>query len=197
MRKILMVVSVACLAVGCGNSISEEDTRVAWTSTNLALAQGSAQAQTAAQGVPAAPGGESGGLAPRAAAQVDYSWPCTEGGTAHFTGMAEAVVSQAGTSDVSFDLATDFDGCGVAGVTISGSLDYAASVSADGAGTASTTFTMKGSLSYEGKVEGTCDIDMTMAVNVSGGVGGAGSVGASYEGSICGHSAKATLNVQG
>ena len=77
-------------------------------------------------------------------------------------------------------------------MTISGSLDYSAAVSADGAGAASTTFTMKGSLSYEGKVEGSCDIDMTAAVNVAG-----GSVGASYEGSICGHNAKATLNVQG
>lgn len=192
MRKILMVVSVACLAVGCGDSISEEDTRVAWTSTNLALAQGSAQAQTAAQGVPAAPGGQNGGLAPRAAAQVDYDWACTEGGTAHFAGSAEAVVSQAGGSDVSFDLATDFNGCAVGGVTISGSLDYSAAVSADGAGAASTTFTMKGSLAYEGKVEGSCDIDMTAAVNVA-----SGSVGASYEGSICGHNAKATLNVQG
>lgn len=197
MRKILMVVSVACLSVGCGSSISEEDTRVAWTSTNLALAQGSAQAQAVAQGVPAAPSAENDAITPRAAAQVDYSWPCTEGGTAHFTGSAEAVVSQAGSSDVSFDLSTDFDGCVVTGVTISGSLDYSASVSADGAGTASTMFTMKGSLSYEGKVEGSCDIDMTMSVNVSGGVGGAGSVGASYDGTICGHSAKATLNVQG
>lgn len=198
MRSILIVVSVACVSVvGCGNSVSEEDTRVAWASTNLALAQGQAQAQAIAQtGVPAAPSGEAEEVRPRAAAQVDYTWTCTEGGSARFVGSAEALVSDVGTSEVSFELATDFEGCTVLGVTISGSLDYAAAVST-GAGSASTTLTMKGGLDYSGKVEGSCEIDMTASVSVSGGAGGAGSVGASYDGSICGHSAKATLNVQG
>ena len=83
---------------------------------------------------------------------------------------------------------------GRTGATSAGSArnGRAVGTAADGAGTASTMFTMKGSLSYEGKVEGSCDIDMTAAVSVA-----SGAVGASYEGSICGHNAKATLNVQG
>lgn len=196
MKKILSVVSVACLAVACGSNLNEEDTRVAFASANVALAQGSAQAQAMA-GVPAGAGGQAEGLAPRAAAQVDYNWSCTEGGTAHFTGNAEAVVSDTGSSNVNFDLTTDFDGCTVNGVSMSGALDYSAAVDASGTGSVSTTFTMKGNLDFSGKVDGSCEFDLTMAVDVSGGVGGGGTVGATFEGSICGHKASATLNVQG
>lgn len=193
---IVMVGAAALSLSACSSSLSEEDTRIAWASASLALAQGQTQAQTAASGVRAAPSQETDEIRPRAAAQIDYTWSCFEGGSAHYVGSAEAVTSDLGTSDVSFDLATDFDGCGVNGVVISGSLDYSAAVSAT-SGSATTTLTMKGSLSFEGKVEGGCEIDMTASVSASGGAGGAGSVSASYDGSICGHSAKATLNVQG
>lgn len=195
MRKILTVVSVACLAVGCGNKLSEEDTRVAWTSTYVALQQGSAQAQAVATGSPVAPSAEVDGITPRVAAQVDYNWACLEGGTAHFVGSAE-VDATSGSSDVSFDLASDFDGCTVAGVSMSGSLDYSAAVSASDTGAVSTTLSMNGSISYEGKIEGSCDFDMKMSVSV-GSLDGVGEVSAQFDGTICGHSAKATLNVQG
>lgn len=198
---IVMVCAAALSLPACSSNLSEEDTRTAWASTNLALTQGQVQAQSAASGVPAAPSNDFDDIRPRAAAQVDYTWTCTEGGSAHYVGSAEAVVSDVGTSDVSFDLATDFDACSVNGVAISGSLDYSASVSASGGaggvGSASTTLTMKGSLTFEGKVEGGCELDMTASVSATGGAGGVGSVSASYEGTICGHSAKATLNVQG
>lgn len=188
MRRTIALLSASLLLAACSQELNDEDTRTAWLSTNLALAQGSSQAQVAAS-TPAVPG-QSPELRPRVAAQVDYTWNCTGGGTAHFAGDAQ-VDATSGSSDVSFNLATDFDGCDVSGVIISGSLDYSAAVSAS-SGSASTTLTMKGSLSYEGKVEGSCDIDMTASVSAT-----AGSVGASYKGSICGHDASATLSVQG
>lgn len=189
MRSTIVLMSASLLLVACSQELSDDDTRKAWVATNAALAQGSAQAQVAATSVPAVPG-QSQDLRPRVAAQVDYTWNCLGGGTAHFVGDAQ-VDATSGSSDVSFNLATEFDACAGSGVTISGSLDYAASVSAT-SGSASTTLTMKGSLSYEGDVEGSCDIDMKASVSAS-----AGSVGASYEGSICGHDASATLNVKG
>lgn len=189
MRSKLGMFLGSILLVACSQELSEEDARTAWGATNLALAQGSAQAQTAAAGTPAVPG-QGGDLQTRAAAQVDYTWNCTSGGTAHFAGEASADAA-GGSSDVNFTLATEFSDCSVSGVTISGSLDYAAMVSASGAGS-STTFTMKGSLSYSGEVDGSCDIDMTLSASVGG-----GTVGASYKGSICGHDASATLSVVG
>jgi hypothetical protein len=192
MRNIwIVIVSAGFVSLAaCSSGLSEEDTRVAWAATNLALTQGQAQAQAAASGVPLAPGPETDEIRPRVAAQVDFTWSCPEGGTARYAGSAETV-SDAGGSDVSFDLATDFDACGVSGVAISGSLDYSAAVSTS-AGSTATTLTMKGNLSFEGKVEGGCEIDMTSKVSVTG-----GSVSVSYDGSICGNSASATLNVQG
>lgn len=191
--RTLWLVPLAALSLSsaaCSDPLNEEDTRVAWASTNLALAQGQAQAQASASGAPLAPSGQTDEIRPRVAAQVDYTWSCTGGGSAQFVGSAETIADASGSS-VTFDLQTDFSACSVNDVAISGELDYSGSVDAS-AGSASTTLSMKGSLSFEGKIEGDCKIDMTSAVSAS-----TGSASVSYEGSICGHSAKAALNVQG
>jgi len=201
MRSSLFL-STACtlLLAACSGGLSDEDTRLAYVATYSALAQGGAQATTIANTTPLVAGDtvefRNGGVLPRAAANVDFTWDCTSGGTAHYVGSAEAVTEGAGAGSANFTLATTFDVCAVTGITISGDLDYAASVSvtADGA---TTQLTMKGSLSYEGQVDGACDWDLTMKVATSGAAGGTPGVSAEYSGSICGNKAAATLNVQG
>ena len=73
-------------------------------------------------------------------------------------------------------------------------LESALTITADGA---TTQLTMKGSLSYEGQVDGSCDWDLTMKVATTGAAGGTPGVNAEYSGTMCGHKASATLNVQG
>jgi hypothetical protein len=192
MRTILVVTTVGLLLGACSNDLSERDAQVAWAATYVALADGQTQAQLAASGTPAAAGEETSfrGLSPRAGANVNYSGPCTGGGSASYVGSAEAVTDGAGAGAVTFDLAATFDACSVAGITISGDLDYSAAVVADTT-SAMTELKMIGSLSYDGEVEGSCDWDLRMkfAANTSG------MASAEFSGSICGHDASGALTV--
>lgn len=193
MRSSLVLSSVCTLLfTACSGGLSDDDSRVAWAATQVALSQGQTQAQLAASGTPLATGEEVAFRGTDAAADVDYTWSCTGGGTAHYVGTASVVSDGAGAGGVNFTLATTFDGCSVSGITISGDLDYVAEVTTS-AGSATSSLTMRGSLSYEGQVEGSCDWDLTMKVAASG-VGG-GSASAEFSGSICGHDANATLKV--
>ena len=124
----------------------------------------------------------------------NYDWTCTGGGTAHYAGEAEAVLDDAGASNVTFDIAAEFDACSVNGITISGDLQYALDLE----GTADTLMlksSMKGSMSYEGQVDGSCDWDLTMTVAASS--AGAGTVNATFSGSICGHDAQGVFSAHG
>jgi hypothetical protein len=198
--SVFLFTACTLLFTACSNELSEEDARLAYVATYSALAQGSAMATTIANTTPlvAEDGVEfrNGGISPRAAAGVDFTWACPSGGSAHYVGNAEAVTEGAGAGSANFTLATTFDACATTGITITGDLDYAASVSvtADGA---TTQLTMKGSLSYEGQVDGSCDWDLTMKVATTGAAGGTPGVNAEYSGTMCGHKASATLNVQG
>lgn len=201
MRSTVFLSTVCTLLLaGCSHELSEEDARLAYVATYSALAQGSAQATTIANSSPLVAADDvelrSGGVSPRSAAAVDFSWSCPSGGTAHYVGSAEAVTEGAGAGSANFTLATTFDACAVSGITITGDLDYAAAVTVT-ADSATTQLTMTGSLSYDGQVDGSCDWDLTMKVATSGVAGGNPSVNAEYSGSMCGHKAAATLNVQG
>lgn len=195
MRSSLFVASVCTLLLtACSGGLSDDDSRVAWAATQVALSQGQTQAQLAASGTPLMTGDEVAFRGTGAAADVDYTWNCTGGGTAHYVGTASVVSDGAGAGAVNFTLATTFDGCDVSGITISGDLDYVAEVTTSGT-SATSALTMHGSLSYEGKVEGSCDWDLTMKVAATATGGGGGSASAEFSGSICGHDASATLKV--
>lgn len=199
MRYSLLVASVcSLLTVACSGGLSDDDTVVAWAATSTALAQGQSQAQLAANGTAVKVGPETSfrglGVHPRASANVNYEWACTGGGTASYVGAAEAVVDEDGATNVTFDLAAQFDACSVSGTTISGDLDYAVKVETS-AGMAYVMSTMKGSLSYEGQVDGSCDWNLTMKVATSS--AGEGSVAAEFSGSVCGHEAKGLFKGQG
>ncbi len=199
MQLRLVLGSLACVVLAaCSGGLDDQDSVIAFAATSQALSQGQAQAQVAANGTKIVEGEQASfrglGVEPRASGNVDYDWACTGGGTAHYAGAAEVVVDGAGASNVTFDLAAEFTDCSVNGITISGDLDYAVDVETT-ADTAYVMSTMKGSLTYDGQIDGSCDWNLTMKVAASG--AGAGSVSAEFSGSICGHNAKSTLNVQG
>lgn len=190
MRNWIVLSSIASFfLVGCSQELSEKDAQVAFAATYTTLSVGGAAAQASA-GTPVQ-ADESPAFRAGAAASVDYDYNCLGGGTAHFVGTATAASTET-AGQATFNLATDFVGCtSPDNITIDGNLDYAASVSGT-ADTAEVTLSMNGSLSFEGKVEGSCEIDLKLAFSAT-----AGSAQASYKGSVCGHDASATLNVQG
>lgn len=197
MRHGLVLVTVCSfLAVGCTSSLDKNDSLVAWAATSVALSQGQVQAQTAASGMAIVEGQGTSfrglGVHPRAGANVNADVTCMGGGTARYVGSAESVLDDVGTSNLTFDLAAEFDACSVNNITISGDLEYSLAVE----GTADSVklkSTMKGSLSYEGQIDGSCDWNLVATVAASSD----GSVAAEYSGSICGHEAAATLKVNG
>ena len=201
MRTGLILVPICSfILAACGSNLDKEDSLVAFAATTAALSAGQSQAQVAANGSAIVEGESTSfrglGVYPRESANVNYDWTCTGGGTAHYTGAAEVALDESGTStgNVTFDLAAEFDACSVNGITLSGDLTYALDLE----GTADSIklkSVMKGSISYEGQIDGSCDWDLTMTVAASS--VGAGTASAEFSGSICGHDAKATLNVQG
>lgn len=191
MKNVLFTSAIVSLAlVGCSNQLNEEDSVVAFSAASTVVAQGASQAQS---GTPAAVQAEdSPAFRDAAAGAVDYSFSCPSGGTAHFTGAFDAVADGSG-GQATFSLSTDFAACkSLQNVTIDGNMDYAASIVGSDAG-GSVTFSMNGSLDFSGQVDGSCDIDVKFSASGSAG----GSAGVTYSGSICGHDAAATLNVQG
>lgn len=190
MRTTILLTAVGLLLGACSNNLSERDAQVAFAATYVALAEGQTQAQLAASGTPVVEGEDTSfrGLSPRASANVNYSGPCTAGGTASYVGSAEAVADGAGAGAVTFDLAASFDACSVGNITVSGDLDYSASVVADAA-SAMVELKMVGSLSYDGDVEGACDWDLRMKVAANS----TGTASAEFSGSLCGHDANVAV----
>lgn len=187
-------ISVAILGsftlLGCSQQLSEEDARVAFVAAYSTLSTGGAAAAASAGGT-AAHATDTPAFRAGAAGSVDFDYMCPGGGSAHFAGSATAA-SDGTTGQATFTLSTDFAGCKtLVDITIDGSMDYASSVSGS-AEAAEVTFSMTGSLDFAGKVEGSCDIDVKLSVSAT-----AGSAMGTYEGSVCGHDAAATLNVTG
>ena len=189
LNRIVLSAIVSLALIGCSDQLSEEDSRVAFAAASSTLSLGAAEAQSNAG--TAAHTGDTPAFRDAAAGTVDYSYACPGGGTAHFVGSLQASSDGVG-GQATFDLSTDFAGCkSLANITIDGGIDYAAAVSGT-ADAASVIFSMNGSLSFSGEVDGSCDLDVKFAVNAT-----QGAAGLSYSGSVCGHDASATLNVQG
>ncbi|MCB9654182.1 MAG: hypothetical protein H6729_08660 [Deltaproteobacteria bacterium] len=167
MRSIVLVpVAALCAAslVGCGSSTSKEDAVTAWAATNVALA---AASSAAAQ--------SSGLSATERPLTVNASGvACSGGGTLDVSGSYET----GGTGSYSFDLGVSFDGCVETGITMSGDINYTTDyVLASNHTLESASITMKGSVDYSGRIDTSCDFDITISGNLSSW---------SISGSICG-----------
>ena len=105
--------------------------------------------------------------------EISASAQCSGGGTASFSGSFE------NTETFTFDV--EFQNCTESDITIDGSLDYGATLTENG-----FTMIMDGTLTYSGSVEATCDVDVSMQVNLDG---------FSIEGAVCGQ--EVTVSITG
>lgn len=122
--------------------------------------------------------GNSGLTAP-ADLVLDFSGPCTLGGTVAVSGS----YTGDGTDDhAAFDLSTTFAGCHELTGTLSGQLDWTSVAT----GT-SFTATMTGGLDWEGNDgSASCDFDLSLTV---------GTTGISYAGTLCGYDVTTELAI--
>jgi hypothetical protein len=190
MHNRIVLSAIASLAlIGCSDQLNEEDSRVAFVAVSSALTAGAAEAQTNAGA--AARTGDTPAFRDAAAGTVDYSYnvPGRRHGALRRLGAGvERRARRAGGVRAGDRLR----GCKtLVNITVDGGMDYAASVTGT-ADAASVTFSMNGSLSFSGEVDGSCDIDLKFSANAT-----QGAAGVTYSGSVCGHDASATLNVQG
>lgn len=187
----MVLSSIATLSlVGCSQELSEEDSRVGFAAVSSVLATGVSMAQSSASATSVV-ADETPAFRAEGSANVDFNFNCPGGGTARFVGSAAAAGDPSAAAGT-FSLSTTFSGCKSAlNVTIDGDLDYEATASATG-DSAQLSFSMVGSLSFSGEVDGSCDIDVKISASAS-----PGSASGTYQGSICGHDASATANVQG
>lgn len=112
---------------------------------------------------------------------VDFAYGCLGGGSAEFAGTYNG-------EEEDFSFTVGFDQCRSQGVTIDGDLEFLLDVETSETG-ASVTYSYVGHLEWSGDVNGSCDIDMQG--NASASTTGAS---VSYDGSVCGHDASATLS---
>ncbi len=178
--KKLMCVGVCALAIGCGSDepLGSDDAKVAWDSTQKALAGGG--------------GGTPGAL--EASTSVDYD--CPGGGSMKWDlnvntslGVDINDFDPATGSSTDLDYTVTFKKCKADGVKINGQIEYVISAQSS-AGSAATSWSYKGDLQYGGDVSGSCIIDMTGSASAS-----AAGASVTYSGTICGNDAGETLNV--
>lgn len=169
--RIAFVLAAVALAAGCAPT--EENVDEIWSSTSLALT--SAQTEVATDVAIGTADGDS----------LAIEANCEGGGTVAFTGSMETSVLD--TVSASFDLDATFTGCESEDVTIDGDLSW--SMDTVVGDDVSVRWTWAGTLVYSGKYAGECVIDMTAEAGVTG-----STASASYEGTICGFDASASLS---
>jgi hypothetical protein len=161
----------ALLLGGC--AVTPENVDEVWSSTSYALTDAETQVATST-------------ALSLSTDDLSVEADCEDGGTISVSGSW-------GGSDLldmvtaTFDLDAAFHGCQSEGVTIDGDLSWALSAQVDDG--ASLEYAWSGQLAYSGKYVGDCAIAMTASASATG-----STASASYEGTICGYDASATLS---
>lgn len=164
MTKLLFIPALALVA--CSSGASKEESVQIFTTTQQALSSGQARA------VAAAPAGS-------AELALDFSGPCTLGGTVAVTGSYSA---DGQAAQAEFDLLTVFDACRELQGTIDGDVHWASVASGTGFDASLT-----GDLAWDGS-DGSadCTLDVHMAVSAAS---------ISYTGSVCGYDVTTELQL--
>ncbi len=170
--RIAFVIAALVLAAGCAPSADNVDE--IWDSTSLALSDAQTEVATDVA------------LGTTDSADLVVEASCEDGGSITVSGsMGSASILD--TVSASFDLKADFHACESEGVTIDGQLDWALSAEVNEGAAVRLEWT--GDLDYSGKYVGNCVIDMFAEAAVTG-----TSASVSYEGTICGFDASASLS---
>lgn len=123
---------------------------------------------------------QSGGLRAPAELTLNFSGPCTLGGTVGVTGSYDTSGS---AERAAFDLDASFDNCRDATGTLDGGLAWTSVAEAN-----AFSATMSGDLAYDGpNASFSCSIDLHLAVD---------SASVSYSGSICDYDIQADLGIR-
>lgn len=161
---------VLALAVGCGQGeLSAEDATLAWQTTKDAMRpqSGSSLALTSALTV---------------SDDVSFPLQCDEGGRV-FLKISDSVETDGADVSADVNLEATFEDCVHDGITINGKITYSGSVDTVGT-SASVASDYTGSLQYGGDLDGSCEAEMHMSVEVTD-----TSVDVSSSGSFCGQDA--------
>jgi hypothetical protein len=168
MRKLVISIPVL-LSIGCaGDEPVSDDASRGWRATQLAFGDDMTE-------------WEQGALVD---GSLDVSLECPDGGSYRAVGTY--------SSDNTFDLTVEFEGCGADGVVIDGALALHAEVDIDEHGTRVQT-SYEGDLTWSGEASGSCDIDMSASVVVAVDDDSA-DVDAEFHGEICGYDADAVVH---
>jgi hypothetical protein len=151
------------ILIGCSSGPSKSEALQVFAAATTTMASAQSRAITDA---------ETSAIAAPVVYALDFSGPCTLGGTVGVTGSYDA----SGTADrSSFDLTAAFRACQEAQGTLDGSLRWTSVAEGE-------TFraTMTGDLDFDGpEVSASCDFDLTIGVTAQS---------VTYSGQLCGYS---------
>ncbi|MCB9704703.1 MAG: hypothetical protein H6711_22700 [Myxococcales bacterium] len=190
-RLATTAIASTLLLVGCAGEVgSADDAAAGWAKTNVVLQSGGSAAQGAGAG--ATSPDQNPTFRAGTPVSVNYEYSCPNGGSIAYNGNYYIDAGMVGGgANVEFNYEADLKKCKNDGLTIDGTLDYAMSVETTDT-SSSVVYSYDGDLVWSGDVSGACVISMKASVSATAGVGAS----VSYEGSICGYDAAATLNVQ-
>ncbi len=141
-----------------------------FAAANTAMTSAQSRAVTEAQGQL---------VAPPADLTLDFSGPCTLGGSVSISG---AFSGDSAGNQASFDLATTFAACHELQGTLDGDVHWTSTANAAG-----FAASMTGDLAWtDGNNSATCSLDLAMAINAAS---------ISYTGSICGYDVTTDLTL--
>jgi hypothetical protein len=153
----------------CSDGPSKEESMQIFAAANTAMTSAQSRAVTEAQ---------TGLLTAPADLVLDFTGPCSLGGSVGVSGS----YSGTGGTSATFDLATTFDACH----ELQGTLDGDVHWTSEATGT-SFTAAMTGDLAWDGSDgSASCTLDLHLAV---------GQLGVSYTGSLCGYDVTADLTL--
>jgi hypothetical protein len=165
-----MILPLSLLAA-CSDGPTKEESLKVFAAASSAMSSAQSRAVTDAR--------SNSTLAPVDRLDLDYSGPCTLGGTAKVTGSYEG---DGADDHAAFDLRTTFTGCREFAGTLDGELHWTSVVAAD-----KFTASMTGGLDWHGNDgDASCDFDLSLEVS---------NVGISYGGTLCGYDVKTELKI--
>jgi hypothetical protein len=170
-RLSMTMVLPLCLLAACSDGPTKEESVQIFAAASTAASSVQARAVTDAR--------SANGLAAADQLTLDFSGPCTLGGTASVNGSYEG---DSNDDHATFDLNTKFVGCHEATGTIDGELHWTSTADANG-----FSASMTGDLDWTGSNgSASCGFDVSLQVSATD---------ISYSGSLCGYDVSTELHI--
>lgn len=171
MKRLSMIVLPMCLLAACSDGATKEE--------SVQIFAAASTASSSVQSRAVADARTHSGLAAADTLTLDYSGPCTLGGTAAVNG---SYAGDGADDRAAFDLHTKFVGCKELTGTIDGELDWTSVADANG-----FRATLSGGLDWTSN-DGSASCDFDLALDV-------GATGISYGGTLCGYDVATEIHI--